>query len=146
MLRIRSVIRGAREAVLTEGIPGSDVLATWYNPFMLYNVSGIDLPFWKVLIAQEEGQVDVGVARAYRSYLVSHALTGSPNTGGDVLNAPPAIEWPLTEGETGQFLTNVLNVTGSGFELVTDEEDFESVTQFWIGIFEEITKLGGYSP
>jgi hypothetical protein len=47
---------------------------------------------------------------------------------------------------TRQFLTNVLNVTDSGFKLITDGEDFESITQFWIGIYGEITKLGGYSP
>jgi hypothetical protein len=27
------------------GTHGSDILATWYNPFILYNVSGIDVPF-----------------------------------------------------------------------------------------------------
>ena len=43
-------------------------------------------------------------------------------------------------------LTNVLNVTDSGFELITDGEDFESITQFWIGIYGEITQLGGYWP
>jgi hypothetical protein len=58
-------------------------------------VSGIDVPFWGFLIAQVDGALDVGVAKAYQSYLVSHVLTGNPNMDSDVLNVPPAIEWPL---------------------------------------------------
>ena len=42
--------------------------------------------------------LDVGVARAYQSYLVSHPLTGNPNTDSDVLNVPPPIEWLLGDG------------------------------------------------
>jgi hypothetical protein len=128
------------------GTHGSDVLATWYNPFIYLDISGTEVGFWQTLIPLEYSQSDVGVAKDYQGYLVSHALTGNPNTYSDVYSDPSAIEWPLVGDGTGQYLTNVLNVTDSGFELITDEEDFESIAKFWTGIFYEITQLGGYAP
>lgn len=128
------------------GTHGSDVLSTWYDPFISLNVSGAEVGFWQVIIPLEYGLPDVGVAKDYQGYLVSHALTGNPNTYSDVFNVPPAIHWPLVGDGTGQYLTNVLNVTDTGFELITDTEDFKSIADFWTNIFKEITELGGYGP
>jgi hypothetical protein len=47
---------------------------------------------------------------------------------------------------TWQLLANILNITDSAFELISDGEYFESITQLWIGIYDEITKLRGHSP
>jgi hypothetical protein len=107
-------------------------LPTWYNPFLLYPVGNLSLPFWSVLIPLEYTPLDVGVARAYQKYLVSHARTGNPNMYSDVEGVPPAIEWPLVGDGRGEFLTKVLNVTDTGFELVVDLEDYESVVGFWV--------------
>jgi hypothetical protein len=53
---------------------------------------------------------DAAVSKAYQSYLVSHAMTGNPNYYLELLNKP-AIVWPKVEDVTGQYFTNVLNVT-----------------------------------
>ncbi|OCK76786.1 alpha/beta-hydrolase [Lepidopterella palustris CBS 459.81] len=120
-----------------DGTHGSDILPTWWNPYLTLNVLGIPIPFWIVT-------GNAGVSKAYQSYLVSHAMTGDPNSNRLIFNLPPTIQWPKV-GSGGSF-TNVLNVTNSGFELITDESYNKTICDFWIGIFTNVTAMGGYAP
>lgn len=122
------------------GTHGSDILPTWYNPYAVFNYSGIEIPIW--LLAASS----VGLSQDYQSYLVSHARTGDPNTYRIPLNIPPTINWPkvgLTSD--GEYATNVLNVTDSGFDLITDRESNTTVCDFWVDIFTRATDVGGYA-
>jgi len=88
---------------------------------------------------------DVTVSKAYQSYLVSHAMTGNPNYYLELLN-PPTIVWPKIRDVTGQYFTNVLNVTDNMFGIITGYEFNKTICDFWVDIFNKTTVLGGYAP
>jgi carboxylesterase type B len=127
------------------GTHGSDVLPTWYNPYVFTNTSGIELPLWGTSLF--EGLLVPGVARGYQSYLVNHARFGNPNSN-QFLNIPPTIEWPLAVmGPTenlAEYLMNVLNVTDTGFEIIDDTTQNSTMCDFWIRAIWTTTALGGY--
>jgi hypothetical protein len=123
------------------GTHGADLLPTWYNPYVTVNVSGVSVPLWGTLISEGVS----GVARGYQSYLVSHARSGNPNTNRELLNDPPTIKWPKIGNVDGEYLTNVLNVTDGGFEIIEDRTHNRTICEFWIDIFTKTTEAGGYA-
>ena len=74
------------------GTHGDDVVPTWYNPTLTYTVNGTQVPVSTIYGSR------AGLFQAYQSYLVSHALTGDPNTLRNRSATPPTIEWPKLEG------------------------------------------------
>jgi hypothetical protein len=120
------------------GLHGSDVLPTWYDPLITVAINGTQVPLWSLV-------GDVAVSKAYQSYLVSHAMTGNPNYYLELFN-PPTIVWPKVGDVTGQYFTNVLNVTDNGFGIITDYGFNKTICDFWVNIFNKTTVLGGYVP
>jgi hypothetical protein len=57
----------------------------------------------------------------------------------------PAIYWPKVGDISGQYFTNLLNATGIGFELITDQEFNKTTCEFWVDIFDKTDVLGGYA-
>ncbi|OCK83949.1 alpha/beta-hydrolase [Lepidopterella palustris CBS 459.81] len=103
------------------------------------HVLGAPTPLWAIIGG-------AGVSKAYQSYLVSHARTGDPNTYRDILNIPPTIEWPPVGNLQGEYYTNVLNVSDSGFDIIQETEYNKTICEFWVGIYTNTTNLGGYAP
>jgi hypothetical protein len=50
------------------------------------------------------------------------------------------------ENVKGEYLTNVLNVTDNGFEIIADGLFNKTVCEFWVDVFTGTTELGGYPP
>jgi len=127
-----------------KGTHGSDILPTWYNPYALTNISGIELPLWGTELF--EGLLIPGVARGYQSYLVNHARTGNPNSN-ESINIPPTIQWPfagIQPGNYPEYITDVLNVTDTGFEIIEDTTYNSSICGFWTIAIGLTTAAGPY--
>jgi hypothetical protein len=143
------------------GTHGSDVLPTWYNPYASLDIAGTEIPIWAIA-----GAASADISRDYQSYLVSHARTGDPNTyrlitpnittsnninstttnGTTSISTPSTIYWPKVDiTPDWQYATDVLNVTDSSFELITDRESNTTVCDFWVDIFTRATVVGGYT-
>ena len=122
----------------TTGLHGVDIVPTFYKLNIDVSILGtkISLP-----LVPGFGSF----AQAYKSYLVSHARTGNPNTFKkpfDIFNLPPAIPWPQP-GNTGDALTNVLDATDLGFSYITDDLTRKSRCGFWENVAAAVTGLGG---
>lgn len=117
----------------TPSTHGSDV-------FPLFIFPGFDLdaikPFTAVIPGFE------AFAQTYRSYFVSHARSGNPNTYRKSYGGFEAIHWPRPDNR-GDALKNVLNATDSGFEVTTDELTKKSTCRFWQDFARDVTELGG---
>ena len=81
-------------------------------------------------------------AQTYQSYLISQVRTGDPNVYRKSYGGFKAIRWPKLDNR-GDALRGVLNATGTGFELITDEQTKKSACEFWEEIVKELTELGG---
>ena len=84
--------------------------------------------------------------RDYQSYLDSFTLTGDPNTRRSNATNPATINWPRTAGALDEHVSNVLNVTDAGFELVIDQESLKSRCDFFLNVQAAVTLAGGYVP
>jgi hypothetical protein len=104
------------------GTHGSNILPTWYDPLITVHINGTQVPLWPLV-------GDVAVSKAYQSYLVSHTMTGNPNYYLGLLNQP-IIVWPKIRDVTGQYFTNVLNVTDNGFGIISDSEFNKTICDF----------------
>ena len=114
------------------GFHGLDIEPTFFNPVLEGNVTVL-------------GEPPASYAEAYQSYLISHALTGNPNTyahGTDV----PVILWPHPTDVNGEWVENVLNVSATGFELVLDTQNPGFASKFWKEVLSAETQAGGYVP
>jgi carboxylesterase type B len=108
------------------GTHGSDVSATFYKPGGFFPNPG---------------------AVAYQSYLISHALTGDPNT---LRKKATTIEWPKASGFEGENIKNTLNVLGStgsaGFKLIDDSTNLKDHCDFWLGLWGKAAVMDKYVP
>lgn len=86
------------------------------------------------------------IYKDYQSYLVSLSITENPNTNRNISNSPAIIYWPLTTGQQNEQLSNVLNVTDTGFTLVSDTESLKSHCDFFLNVQAAVTLAGGYVP
>ena len=111
------------------GFHGSDVAPTFFNG------SGAD-------VTPEQATL----FRDYQSYLDSFTLTGNPNARRSNATDPPTIKWPGTIGALDEYVSNVLNVTDAGFELITDQESLRSRCEFFLDTQAAVTLAGGYVP
>lgn len=103
---------------------GSDVAAMFYSS-LVYNQSST-------------------LFSDYQSYMISHAITGDPNTLRATDGTPSTIYWPLVSGVNAESLRNGLNVTDDGFELISDAQVLKSVCSVWQQGLLEATLKGGY--
>jgi carboxylesterase type B len=82
----------------------------------------------------------------YQNYLTFFSVTGVPNAerieGGPLAK----IYWPKTIGQQDEKLSNVLNVTDTGFEIITDQESLKSHCDFFLNVQAAVTLAGGYVP
>jgi carboxylesterase type B len=110
------------------GTHGSDQTGTFFNPLSPQNAN----------LSKTEAEA----RQAFQSYLVSFALTGSPNKGRDQANT---IDWPLTTGFNETTLSNVLNIeslTGtSGFSLIKDPLQVKDRCDFWTNLQKTVDKI-----
>jgi hypothetical protein len=108
------------------GTHGSDLMANFYSP------SG---GFKSISLGSSRSDPAFGnMAASFQSYLVSHAMTGDPNK----LRDKNTISWPLAA--LGPTITNVLNVTDSGFKLIGDDTTKAEDCDAWKNILVEMTK------
>jgi hypothetical protein len=70
----------------------------------------------------------------YRSYFISHARTGDPNT----LRDKATIEWPMVQ--QGAVFSNVLNAGNETFTLIDDKTNTAANCDWWQHIYVEATK------
>lgn len=124
---------------VTPGVHATDLLPTFYDLDIDSTTFGDDTPY---PLIPGFGSF----AQAYQSYLVSHARSGDPNTYADLLNVPPAINWPKAGSSSANELTDVLNAGDLGFSLISDNETTEVVCGFWREVAAAVTNLGGYAP
>ncbi|OXV11320.1 hypothetical protein Egran_00919 [Elaphomyces granulatus] len=121
---------------LPPGTHGVDVPALWHTDSLQESPS----PFNNTTSAANI----MKIWTHYQTYLISHARsrTGNPNTFGDGYNP---IEWPTVQ--PAEYVGNTLNVTetGDGFEIIDDVQVRMSVSRMWNGVWEDITRLGGYA-
>ncbi|KAM5472296.1 hypothetical protein MauCBS54593_002887 [Microsporum audouinii] len=103
---------------------GADVAALWYSP-TVYNAS---IPLF------------IG----YQSYMLSHAITGNPNTLRDQAINPPTISWPRVAGTDTEKFQNTLDVVDTGYQLITDEQILKSSCDVWKRALLDVTEQGGY--
>ncbi|GAP84403.1 putative carboxylesterase family protein [Rosellinia necatrix] len=90
--------------------------------------------------------VKSGIMKAYQTYFASFALSGDdPNS----LPQPDEIarpDWPVADG-SGDLLTNVLavqyRIIGNPFSLGTDDQNTESICEFWTTLASEIVSHPG---
>ncbi|KAF2396613.1 alpha/beta-hydrolase [Trichodelitschia bisporula] len=88
-------------------------------------------------------------ARTYQSYLVSHAVTGDPNTlsikTADT-STVAAVPWPKTPRFVGENIENVLDAGNGTFAVVVDKQVPKTSCE-WLQEFEEkITNQLGLAP
>lgn len=86
-----------------------------------------------------------GFAKAYQSYLTSHARSGDPNRYRALINIPPAINWPQPGSLSDENLSNVLSAWDLGFKTVTDTQMPKSHCDFMRSVAAAITNCGGYA-
>ncbi|KAF2399881.1 alpha/beta-hydrolase [Trichodelitschia bisporula] len=112
-----------------QGTHGSDIRADFYGGSggVLSGGSGSDKSFPQF-------------AAQFQSYLTSHARTGDVNK----LRINGTIEWPIVT--IGPALSNVLNATDNGFELISDTKTKAEDCDFWRDIFASVTNALGYAP
>ncbi|EFR00492.1 carboxylesterase [Nannizzia gypsea CBS 118893] len=103
---------------------GQDVVAVWYSP-KLWNVS---IPLFS----------------GYQSYLLSHAITGNPNSLRDRDIDPPTIPWPKVGDTNAEKLENTLDVVDTGYRLIADDQVLKSTCDVWQRVLLDVTKQGGY--
>lgn len=84
--------------------------------------------------------------RDYQSYLTSFSIKGNPNARRSSSGTPSTINWPLTTGAENEMLSNVLNVTDSGFVIINDTESLKSRCDFFLSVQAAVTLAGGYVP
>ncbi|QKD52034.2 Alpha/Beta hydrolase protein [Fusarium oxysporum Fo47] len=104
----------------SSGSHGQVLPGVFYNPTLTVEANGTNFP-----VAEYFGNQDI--FNSLQSYIVSHAISGSPNT---YRNAPSTISWPRVSGATSENLGNVLNVTNNGFQLITDRQGASSRCDF----------------
>jgi len=68
----------------------------------------------------------------YQDYLISHAITGDPNT---LRTANGTIEWP--KPIIGNVIGNVLNIGDSGYSIFTDGELPANECDFWLQMWQQ---------
>ncbi|TVY79073.1 Secreted lipase [Fusarium oxysporum f. sp. cubense] len=112
----------------SSGSHGQVLPGVFYNPTLTVKANGTNFP-----VADYFGNQDI--FNSLQSYIVSHAISGSPNT---YRNAPSTISWPKVSGATSENLGNVLNVTNNGFHLITDRQGTSSRCDFWLAIHSEL--------
>ncbi|KAL2844131.1 Alpha/Beta hydrolase protein [Aspergillus pseudoustus] len=96
------------------GTHGSDALPTWYNSAL----QGFTEPLFE----------------QYQRYLTNFARTGDPNKPrghGDKLE-----NWPKVNGK-GNILTDVLDLTNAGFEVIRDGQVRRDVCGTWIQVVSD---------
>lgn len=105
------------------GVHGTDVGTTFYDAT---SAMGMATKLFNPKYAD--------VAPKYQAYLISHARSGNPNT----FRASGAVEWPKVS--YGPTFGNVLNVTDSGFALVSDSANRQEDCGFWSQVMEDFTQ------
>lgn len=122
------------------GYHATDLIPTFYSsdPDLLTLVGILD----EALSALDFGSL----ADSYQSYLISHARTGNPNTYRSTTSPYTTLgDWPIVDN-SGNELTNVLNVGDSGFSLISDTTNTNTTCNFWLNVDAAVTILGGYAP
>ena len=114
------------------GWHGLDIEPTFFDPTTEGNVT-------------TAGEPPPAYAKAYQSYLISHALTGDPNTYAHGTE-PPVIQWPHPTNVNGTWLENVLEVGTTGFDLILDSQNPRFASDFWSQVLSAETQAGGYVP
>ncbi|KAL2818016.1 Alpha/Beta hydrolase protein [Aspergillus granulosus] len=99
---------------VTNGTHGSDVLAIWYNP----TLQGFEEPLFE----------------QYQRYLTTFAHTGDPNKPRGHGNESEF--WPRVDSK-GEMLSEVLDLTNEGFEIIQDEQVRRDVCGAWIEVLGE---------
>ncbi|KAL8645980.1 MAG: hypothetical protein Q9226_007059 [Calogaya cf. arnoldii] len=120
------------------GLHATDILPTFYNLNLDLDSFGSLVPF---PLVPGFG----GFSQAFQSYLVSHARTGDPNTMRKRFSVPPTIAWPKPNGG-GDRVEGVLQAGNFGFGVVSDGQISRETCDFWQGVFEAVTREGGYLP
>lgn len=82
----------------------------------------------------------------YQDYLTFFSITGVPNTERIEGGPLSKIYWPKTTDQQIEKLSNVLNVTDTGFEIITDQESLKSRCDFFLNVQAAVTLAGGYVP
>lgn len=77
-------------------------------------------------------------ASTFQNYLLSHAMTGEPNS---VQKGAGAIQWP--KATFGPVFGNVLEAGNKGFALINDDLTSADTCDFWLDVWASATKLGG---
>jgi hypothetical protein len=113
------------------GLHGSDLTPT----FFLGNDTAANI-----------SQFTGNLYRDYQSYLTSFSIYGTPNAARLTGDQPPTIYWPTSTGEALENLGNVLNVTDTGFEIISDEESLKNRCDFFLSVQAAVTLAGGYVP
>ena len=121
---------------VTPGWHATDLLPTFYNADVSLSAFGASVPFPLIPIFG-------GFAEAYQSYLVSHAMTGDPNSHRLIINVPPTIPWGHPDA-SGNEITGVLNAGDLGFSYITDTENTQDVCDFWVQVEAAASAQGGY--
>ncbi|KAL8850387.1 MAG: hypothetical protein Q9221_004707 [Calogaya cf. arnoldii] len=120
------------------GLHATDILPTFYNLNLDLDGFGSSVPF---PLVPGFG----GFSQAFQSYLVSHARTGDPNTLRKRFSVPHTIAWPKSDG-SGDRVEGVLQAGNLGFGVIGDGQIRRETCGFWQGVFENVTREGGYLP
>jgi hypothetical protein len=109
-----------------DGSHGSDIIPLFYNEgnFLFRAYSFIDLKISTF-------------ARQYHSYYTSHARTGDVNR----YRINGTIQWP--KAEFGPSISKVLNMTESGYDLISDTRTTAEDCDFWRDVFAALTISAG---
>lgn len=125
----------AFEYAIEPGYHATDTAPLFYDYYWNLNLFGKN---HTIPLAPRFGKF----ARAYQSYLTSHARVGDPNTFRDDARTPGTCEWPKPDN-SGDGLKNVLQAHKLGFRVVDDNSLNKSRCAFWTMMAEKVTLLGG---
>ncbi|KAF5584440.1 hypothetical protein FPCIR_8669 [Fusarium pseudocircinatum] len=112
----------------SSGSHGQVLPGVFYNPTLTVEANGTKFPV-------DDYFGNQGIFNSLQSYIVSHAISGSPNT---YRNASGTIAWPKVSGFRYENLGSVLNVTNNGFESITDKQGTSSRCDFWLAIHSQL--------
>ena len=130
---------------LPPGTHGVDVPALWHTMITLFSLWPFSTSNSDSTTTTTNNNNVMKIWTHYQTYLTSHARsrTGNPNTFG----ASSPIKWPTVGHEPAEeYVRNTLNVTekGNGFKIIEDRQVRTSVCRMWNGVWEDVTRLGGY--
>jgi carboxylesterase type B len=116
------------------GLHGAILPGAFFNPTLSINASGTSFPVPAVWGRES-------LYRGFQSYVVNHAISGNPNSARVPLNG---IKWPQASTTQSERLSNVLNVTNDGYQLITDGLGLKSTCEFWLSVHSKLTQRAHY--